>query len=107
MNLTISKNVGGLGSKDLNMMNKALLAKQAWRLFVEPESLQARVIKGMYYHDKNMLCAIKGGMASWMWSSLIEGRDFQKENILWQIVEGEKTSIWDDVWILGLQGKKI
>ena len=60
MNLSISKSVGGLGFKDLNMMNKALWAKQSWRLLMELESLWARVIKGMYYHDKDVLEVVKG-----------------------------------------------
>ena len=35
------------------------------------------------------------------------GRDFLKENITWQVIDGKNVSIWNDRWILGLDGKKL
>ena len=35
------------------------------------------------------------------------GRDFLKEHILWQIMDGEDVSIWEDKWIFGVGSKKI
>ena len=43
------------------MFNIALLAKQSWRLMIEPEALWARVLKGVYFHDKDFIEAKKGG----------------------------------------------
>ena len=49
--LTVPKSWGGMGFKDFALFNKAMLAKQGWRLLCKPESLCARVLKGKYYHD--------------------------------------------------------
>jgi hypothetical protein len=47
-----SKNIGGLGFKDLNCFNKALLAKQGWRLCHNPSSLMGQILKAKYFPNK-------------------------------------------------------
>jgi hypothetical protein len=44
-----SKNNGGMGFRDFVCFNKALLAKQIWRLWKTPDSLLARIMKAKYY----------------------------------------------------------
>ncbi|XP_019100869.1 PREDICTED: uncharacterized protein LOC109132875 [Camelina sativa] len=62
--LTLPKKEGGLGFKDLQAFNKALLAKQAERLLKNPYSLLARLYKGLYYPDTPFLQTQTGPTAS-------------------------------------------
>lgn len=55
---------GGLGFKDLISFNKALLAKQSWRILTNPKSLLAKVLKGKYYPHDSFLQAGQGCKAS-------------------------------------------
>ncbi|XP_016715474.1 uncharacterized protein [Gossypium hirsutum] len=44
-----AKERGGLNFRDMGKFNIALLAKQGWRLVVNPDSLLARIYKAKYY----------------------------------------------------------
>jgi hypothetical protein len=39
----------------LRAFNEALLAKQGWRLLINPQSLVARILKAKYYPNKDFL----------------------------------------------------
>jgi hypothetical protein len=47
-NLTLLKDKGGIGFRDLRKFNQALLARQAFRLLEMPNSLCAQVLKVKY-----------------------------------------------------------
>ena len=103
----MAKSLRGIGFKDLCIFNDVLLAKQSWRLMMDPNGLWVKVMKGIYFHNKDFLDVGRGGRASWAWSSLILGREVLKENAMWQVMDGRRVSIWNDNWILGLDGRKL
>lgn len=47
--LTEPKDSGGLGFKDLEAFNLALLGKQVWRVITKPNLLMYKVLKSRYF----------------------------------------------------------
>lgn len=105
--LTMQKSMGGLGFKDFESFNVALLAKQFWRLNTHQNSLWARILKGLYFPSKTCMEAERGSTPSWVWCSLLEGRSLIKEGTQWNVVNGESIQFWDDQWVPGIVGGKV
>ena len=93
------KFMGGMGFRDVELFNLALLARQVWRLLQDPSSLSARVLKARYYPQSDILDATLGTRPSQVWRSLLEGRDVLALGIIKRIVSGSTTHIWQDNWL--------
>ena len=97
--MTQPKAMGGLGFKDFELFNLSMLARQAWRLLQNPETLSARILKCVYFPDTDILQANLGGHPSQVWRAIVEGRDVLKQGIIRRIGNGETTDIWVDTWL--------
>ncbi|KAL5556024.1 hypothetical protein UlMin_038260 [Ulmus minor] len=72
---------GGMGFRDLRLFNKAILAKQAWRIHSQPTSLVARVLQGFYFHKSSFLQVKVNSSSSFIWRSILWGRELYKQGL--------------------------
>lgn len=80
-----AKENGGLGFRNLEAFNTALLAKQSWRMLKHPDSLVAQTIRHKYLRNGLLLEAKTGNRPSFLWKSLISSIDLLKEGIFWRL----------------------
>ncbi|XP_057993191.1 uncharacterized protein LOC110673965 [Hevea brasiliensis] len=78
-----------MGFRDFKLFNLACLAKQVWRLLKNPSSLWARLIKGLYFSHSSLWSAPAASRGSWVWQSLLAGRDVLKEGIRFNIADAD------------------
>jgi hypothetical protein len=97
--LTRPKTFGGVGSRDLKILNQAMLARQCWRIIKNPESLCARLLKSIYYPRGNFLDTVFRQDASPSWRGIEYGLELIKEGLIMRIGNGEKTDLRRDNWL--------
>ena len=95
----LNKENGGMGFQEFHCFNKALLAKQLWRLWKNPDSLVARIMKAKYFPKGEALDASLGSKPSYVWRSILSTKYLLKEGLIWRIGDGEKARIWGERWI--------
>ncbi|KAK3187995.1 hypothetical protein Dsin_027556 [Dipteronia sinensis] len=97
--LCTRKDEGGLGFKNLETFNRALLAKQGWRILKNPDSLVARVLKGCYFSRGGFMDASKKDSYSFVWKSIIWGKGILDAGMRWRVGNGSSITIYKDRWI--------
>lgn len=73
------KTKGGLGFRDLERFNRALIAKDMWRLNRQPDSLVRCVFRVSYFADGDLFRARCGSNGSSMQRSLVWGDEIVYE----------------------------
>ncbi|KAL8475034.1 hypothetical protein ACS0TY_031453 [Phlomoides rotata] len=107
-NLNIGGRVdGGLGVKHLDLFNKSLLGKWAWRIRVEPNSLWVRILDSKYGACSTFLsssCVNRKYMSGW-WREIFD-LFFSTSKCPWfevnsckKMGNGMSTYFWYDKWV--------
>lgn len=96
-----------MGFKDLAFFNDALLAKQAWILLHNKESLFYRVFKAKKFPNFLIMEAPECNSGSYAWHSILRGRDVLLKGARWRVDNGELIGMWLDSWLPSLEHPKI
>jgi hypothetical protein len=94
-----SKLSGGMGFRDLEVFNLALLAKQCWRLFQTPNSSVAQIMADKYHPNSSLMQASLGGRPSYAWRSILKARPIMERGLGWRVGNGASIKIWGNRWL--------
>jgi hypothetical protein len=97
--MTRPKYMGGLGFRDIELFNLALLARQAWRILQDPSSLSARILKAKYFPASDFLQAELGSSPSQVWRAIVEGKGILAPGLIRRVGNDASTHIWRDNWL--------
>ena len=97
--LTKSKLVGGMGFRDLALFNDSLLAKQAWRLLHNKDTLFYKIFKARFFPHCSFMEAKESASGSYAWKSILKGREVIKMGSRFQVGNGKNIKIWQHHWL--------
>ena len=91
--------LGGLGFRDLKAMNQSLLAKTAWCIYKQPQSLLSQVLLGKYCPNQDFWRCSASAHSSWGWKGIIWGKQLLKDRVKWKIGDGCQVDMFTEHWI--------
>ena len=97
--LTLPKFAGGLGFREIEKFNDALLAKLAWRVLKFPESLLSQTLLGKYCHSTPFLSSETPKSASHGWRGVMAGKEVLLKGLGWVVGTGTNIKVWSDPWL--------
>jgi hypothetical protein len=105
--LCYPKKEGGMGFRDFQSFNLAMLAKQVSRLINDPESVCAQVLKAKYYPEEDIMKVGPKSGCTFTWRSLLACLTTFKWGYIWRVGNGEKIDIWNDPWLPSSSNGKV
>ena len=88
-----------MGFHDFALHNDSLLAKQAWRLMEDKNSLFYKVFKPRFFPNCTIMEAVESSRGSYAWKSILQGCDVIKRGACWRIGDGKKIKVWHHAWL--------
>ena len=88
-----------MGFRNSAHFNDALLAKQAWRLLHNKETLFYKVFKAKFFPNHSLLEAKESNSRSYAWKSILQGRDVILDGACWRVGDGKSIKIWQHHWL--------
>ena len=98
--------MGGMGFKELQKFNDAMLAKQVWRLMENKDMLFHRFFKSKFFPNRSILEA-KEGNGSLAWKSILKGRVVIEKGMQWRVGNGASIRIYHDDWLPNAHSRKV
>jgi hypothetical protein len=81
----------------MRLFNQVVLARLAWRLIYNLDSLCARLVKVKYYPNGELIDTVFPGEVSSTWRSIEHGLDLLKKGLIWRVRSGTKVRIWREL----------
>jgi ribonuclease HI len=97
--ITVPKWSGGLGLRNLDIMNKACLCKLGWKLQTGSSDLWCNVLRSKYSRNSVLNSRTTRASDSSLWKALDNVKPLMEKASLWSIGNGREIDAWKTAWI--------
>ena len=104
--LCLPKGIGGMGFRKGKDFNKALLAKLAWMIASNRDSLCINLLRSKYKVRENWIQSEPSKNASPIWKAIEKTKPLIAKGACYLVGNGASINVWMDSWIPWLVGLK-
>ncbi|KAJ3697639.1 hypothetical protein LUZ61_001344 [Rhynchospora tenuis] len=103
--ITVPKAAGGLGLRDITLLNKAMAMKMLWRMVSKEceQSLWVKVLTAKYLSRTAIWLATVPRICTKLWAAILAAREALKPNVRWVVSDGQRCAVigdpWHDFWL--------
>ena len=102
----VSREMGGLGIKDIKILNNALLIKWKWLMFHQSDQLWSRILVSKYKGWRGLDQRPPKQYFSQWWADLRSINQQQSmidvsNKFSWKVGRGDQILFWEDSWVDG------
>ena len=102
--LCCPSSIGGLGFKKSKALNSALLAKLAWMMASNRDSLCMRILRAKYKVKEDWLRSAASRHASPIWKAIENVEEVVRKGACFIIGDGGSVDVWLDPWVPWIDG---
>ncbi|KAJ4755003.1 hypothetical protein LUZ62_089408 [Rhynchospora pubera] len=98
--ITRPKMHGGLGLRDVTVINGAAVMKVLWKLASKEHEgkLWTKILKAKYLSRKTLWETTHASAGTKLWKAVVAMREVLKPNLVWQLGSGDKCLVFGDPW---------
>ncbi|XP_078175152.1 uncharacterized protein LOC144568653 [Carex rostrata] len=90
--------MGGLGLRDLQLMNKAMLLKMLWRMAAGSESLWVKQLQAKYLPRSKLWLSKRTSKCTSFWRGILALRDNLQPMVSWKLGDGSVCTTFAQPW---------
>ncbi|PNX71244.1 ribonuclease H, partial [Trifolium pratense] len=102
--MTIPKDQGGMGFRDLHSFNLAMIAKQGWNIMTKPHTILAKLYKARYFPNSSLFESKLGHNPSYAWRGIWKARQILMNGCRWRVGNGKNIKVMSEPWLRGENG---
>ena len=99
--LSVHKDFGGMGFKDLTSFNVAMLGIHGWRFQTDSSSLVSRLFKARYFPNSDFIGSNIGHNPCYVWRSIFGAKIVVKKGVRWRIGSSVNIPFLGAHWLKG------
>ncbi|GLJ14706.1 hypothetical protein SUGI_0238400 [Cryptomeria japonica] len=95
------REMGGVGTKNMDWQGKALGAKLVWTLYQNPKKKWARILQHKYLSNGDPSCIFRTPcppQGSRIWNFMMNCKQLILDRLTWDVANGNKARFWGDSW---------
>ena len=99
--ICVNKDSGGLGIRDLTLMNRVLLGKWSWKFAVEGDTVWRKLISLKYGMEEEdwFLKTPRGNYGTGLWKAITKEAAQMKQYCSFDLGDGPRVRFWEDTCV--------